>query len=81
MTIDLSDAEGVLTVEITDNGKGILDHEMKKPEAFGIRGLRERAKIVGGWLDVSTRQRQGTSIILSVPLIASKPEIEKEGML
>ena len=81
VTIDLSDAEGVLTVEITDNGKGILDHEMKKPEAFGIRGLRERAKIVGGWLDVSTRQRQGTSIILSVPLIASKPEIEKEGML
>lgn len=71
VTIDLSDAEGVLTVEITDNGKGIPDHEMKKPEAFGIRGLRERAKTVGGWLDVSTREQRGTSIILSVPLVES----------
>lgn len=66
--IELSDAEGVLTVEVTDNGKGISNLEMHKPEAFGIRGLHERAKTVGGWLDVSTREGVGTSIILSVPL-------------
>lgn len=66
--VDLSDAEGVLTVEITDNGKGISEAEMKKPQAFGIRGLHERAKTVGGWLDVSTREGVGTSIILSIPL-------------
>lgn len=66
--IELSDAEGVLTVEVTDNGKGISEVEMHKPQAFGIRGLHERAKTVGGWLDVSTHEGMGTSIILSVPL-------------
>lgn len=66
--IDLSDAEGVLTLEITDKGKGLDKFELDKPKAFGIRGLHERAKTVGGWLDVSSRPGVGTSIILSVPL-------------
>jgi two-component system sensor histidine kinase UhpB len=69
VTIDLSDAESVLTLEIKDNGKGISAEELKKPKAFGIRGLQERAKTVGGWLDVSTSHNIGTSIILSVPLL------------
>ncbi len=75
VTIDLSDAEGVLTLEITDNGKGISQAERDKPKAFGIRGLYERAKTVGGWLDVSTRSGIGTSIILSVPLAG--PPLQK----
>lgn len=68
VTIDLSDAENVLTLEVKDNGKGISPTELTKPTAFGIRGLQERAKTVGGWLDVSTHSALGTSIILSVPL-------------
>jgi two-component system sensor histidine kinase UhpB len=68
VTIDLSDAENVLTLEVTDNGKGMLPTELAKPKAFGIRGLHERAKTVGGWLDVSTLANKGTSITLSVPL-------------
>lgn len=69
--IDISDAEDFLTMEISDNGIGISDQQLKKSDAFGIRGLRERAKTVGGWLDVSTREGSGTSIILSVPLAAA----------
>ena len=69
VTIDLSDAENVLTLEVKDNGKGISQTELNKPTAFGIRGLHERAKTVGGWLDVSTHCNTGTSIILSVPLL------------
>lgn len=69
VTIDLSDAENVLTLEVKDNGQGIAATEHNKPKAFGLRGLRERAKTVGGWLDVSTHGNTGTSIILSVPLL------------
>ncbi len=69
VTIDLSDAEHVLTLEVKDNGKGISPTERNKPKAFGLRGLHERAKTVGGWLDVSTHCNTGTSIILSVPLL------------
>lgn len=66
--IEMSDAEGFLTVEITDNGKGIAEESLRKSDSFGIRGLKERAKTVNGWLDVSSRIGQGTSIILSVPI-------------
>lgn len=69
VTIDFSDAEGVLTLEVKDNGKGIALSDLHKPESFGIKGLRERAKTVDGWLDVSTQCGKGTSIILSVPLL------------
>lgn len=67
--IELTDAEQVLTLEVKDNGRGMAPAELNKPKAFGIRGLHERAKTVGGWLDVSTHCGRGTSIILSVPLL------------
>lgn len=66
--IDLTDSGNVLTLEITDNGNGISQTDWGKPKAYGLKGLQERAKSVGGWLDVSTRSGEGTSIILSVPL-------------
>jgi signal transduction histidine kinase len=68
VSIELSDAEGVLTLEISDDGEGMSNLDREKPKAFGLKGLHERAKSVGGWLDVSTRSGQGTSIILSIPL-------------
>ncbi len=68
VTIDLTDSGNVLTLEISDNGQGFSSIEQGKPKAYGLKGLQERAKSVGGWLDVSTCRGQGTSIILSVPL-------------
>jgi two-component system sensor histidine kinase UhpB len=78
VTIELSDAKSVLTLEISDNGRGISEMELEKPKAFGLRGLHERAKTVGGWLDVSTRAGIGTSIILSVPLTNSQQPEHQE---
>lgn len=68
--IDLSDEEGVLTLEVKDNGRGLDAEALRKAKSFGLLGLRERAEKVGGWLDVSSSPR-GTSVILSVPLSAS----------
>jgi signal transduction histidine kinase len=65
--IDVSDQEGVLTVEVTDNGKGLQPKELTKNTSFGILGLRERAQSVGGWLDVSSSDA-GVSVTLTVPL-------------
>ncbi|WP_394791783.1 response regulator [Rhodoferax sp.] len=68
VSIELTDGEGVLTLEVTDNGRGLNKVLLDKPKAFGLRGLHERAKTVHGWLDISNRGGVGTSIILSVPL-------------
>jgi len=68
VTIDLTDDHQVLTLEIADDGQGLSPGALDNPKAFGIKGMRERAHAVGGWLDVSTNSHHGTSIILSIPL-------------
>lgn len=72
VTIDLTDDHQVLTLEISDDGQGLSAGALENPKAFGIKGMRERAHAVGGWLDVSTNSQRGTSIILSVPLSKAK---------
>jgi signal transduction histidine kinase len=67
VSIDLSLAGGVLSLEISDNGVGLNDADLAKARSFGIRGLHERASTVGGWVDLSSGG-QGATLILSVPL-------------
>ncbi|MFO1271453.1 MAG: response regulator [Rubrivivax sp.] len=67
VSIDLSLARGVLSLEISDNGRGLSSADLGKAQSFGIRGLRERALTVGGWIDLSS-SASGTTVILSVPL-------------
>ena len=69
--IDCADAQDLLTLEISDNGTGIEEAHRHKPRSFGLRGLNERAKTVGGWLDISRANTHGTCITLSVPLHAT----------
>lgn len=77
VTIDLTDSGNVLTLEISDNGQGISAKEQGKAKAYGLKGLQERAKSVGGWLDISTNVGKGTSIILSVPLQPCQPDTKE----
>jgi len=71
VSVDLAQAGGVLSLEVSDNGKGLSDEDLAKAKSFGIRGLHERAETVGGWVDISSGAN-GTTLILSVPL--SSPE-------
>jgi signal transduction histidine kinase len=67
--VDLSLTGGVLSLEVSDNGRGLGQADLAKTHSFGIRGLHERASTVGGWVDMSS-SAAGTSLILSVPLAA-----------
>ena len=76
--IDLTDTNSVLTLEVSDNGQGFAPALAGKPKAYGLKGLHERAKSVGGWLDISTADGRGASIILSVPLAQAAGTGSKE---
>ena len=65
--LDLSLAGGVLSLEISDNGRGLSADDLAKARSFGIRGLHERAGTVGGWVELSSSD-SGTTMMLSVPL-------------
>jgi signal transduction histidine kinase len=67
VVVDLSITAGVLSLEVSDNGRGLAASDLAKARSFGIRGLHERASTVGGWVDLSSGSA-GTSLILSVPL-------------
>ena len=67
VAIDLTLAGGVLSLEVADNGRGLQSHDLAKARSFGIRGLRERASTVNGWVDLSSGAG-GTTLILSIPL-------------
>ena len=65
--LDLALAGGVLSLEVTDNGRGLSEEDLAKARSFGIRGLHERAGTVGGWVELSSGAG-ATTLILSVPL-------------
>ena len=67
VSIDLTQGAGVLSLEVSDNGRGLTGADLAKARSFGIRGLHERASTVGGWVDLSS-SAAGTTLILSVPL-------------
>lgn len=67
VSIDLTLARGVLSLEVTDNGRGLSAADLAKARSFGLRGLQERAGTVGGWVDISSSDT-GTVVMLSVPM-------------
>jgi two-component system, NarL family, sensor histidine kinase UhpB len=54
----------VLTVR--DNGRGLCAGAL--PSAHGIRGMRERAMLIGAQLQIDSKPGRGTEIKLSIPL-------------
>jgi signal transduction histidine kinase len=65
--VDLTVAGRVMSLEVTDNGRGLGQEDLAKARSFGIRGLRERAAQVGGWVELASGPG-GTTLILSVPI-------------
>ncbi len=71
VSVDLSLTGSVLSLEVSDNGRGLGQADLAKARSFGIRGLHERASTVGGWVELSGGGGpggSGTTLILSVPL-------------
>jgi signal transduction histidine kinase len=52
-------------VSVTDNGRG-FDPSNVPEGRYGLRGMRERAELVGASLDISSRDRDGTRITVEV---------------
>jgi signal transduction histidine kinase len=70
--VDLHQEPERLVLEVQDNGRGITPDELRKVKSFGILGMRERAILFGGTVDVSSRTTQGTVVRVYVPLAASE---------
>lgn len=59
-----------LRVRIRDDGKGIASdvvQDKERPGHWGLHGMRERAKIIGGNLEVWSSVQSGTEVELTIP--------------
>lgn len=53
------------SLEVADDGKGIEAFASLRPDAFGILGMRERAKAIGASLVVQATPGKGTKVALA----------------
>lgn len=66
--VALRSDEGLLTLMAIDNGKGFDTSRLSETEALGVAGMRERAGLVGGVLEVQSQPGKGTRVNFIVPL-------------
>jgi signal transduction histidine kinase len=66
-SIYLKQEDRKLIMKIRDNGRGIPPSELNNSRAFGLIGMMERAKSIGGTLEIKGTPGKGTTIKLSVP--------------
>ena len=70
--IHLSIEKLFIKLEINDDGKGISGNNTDNDNiSFGIFGMKERASILGGKLEIVSAPKEGTSIIVELPLQAN----------
>jgi signal transduction histidine kinase len=77
--VSVSSHDGVVRVAVTDDGQGLsANGHPQGPRGdgleggFGLSGMRERAELVGGELELAPAPGRGTTVRLTVPL-ANRP--------
>ncbi|MBA2660098.1 MAG: HAMP domain-containing protein [Nitrosospira sp.] len=66
--ITLSQNADDLIVEVRDNGKGFDSADAAKKKSFGLLGMRERAAVLGGGIDITSLPQQGTVVNVRIPI-------------
>jgi signal transduction histidine kinase len=59
--------DGRLVMEVRDNGRG-FDPGSVGDTAYGLAGMRERAAIIGGEIEIESAPGKGTCVRLGVPI-------------
>ena len=69
--LSLSFEDDAIKLRITDNGVGFDPAAVRSTSVdggFGLRGLQERARLLGGWLKIESAPGQGTIMEIEVPI-------------
>ena len=63
----LGEEHGKIVMKIRDNGSGIEKNQLYNLKAFGLIGMRERARLSGGSLKINGVAGKGTMVTLIIP--------------
>ena len=73
VTVRLQLLRHQVSLSIADNGVGIGQSDRLKPGSFGLRGMNERAKALGGTLALSDASGGGTVVTIKIKLTSPRP--------
>jgi two-component system sensor histidine kinase NreB len=66
--LSLQTSDRSIRLSVADNGAGFeADTAKKKPMSFGLAGMRERAALIGGTLEVRSAPGKGATVLLELP--------------
>jgi PAS domain S-box-containing protein len=65
--IELEAGEQQITLRISDNGRGITEAEQRATNSFGLLGMRERARLLGGTFEIHGAEGKGTTLTVRIP--------------
>jgi len=68
VSLKLDAHNGMLEMEIKDDGCGFDSSGPGKSGHYGLVGMRERARLAGGTLDIQSKPGEGTTLKLRLPL-------------
>ncbi len=66
--VTLDHAGRIVTLSVTDNGNGLSEAAQASQDSLGILGMRERALLLGGFIDLKGERGKGTTVSAWVPL-------------
>ena len=65
--VTLSRSEGRLCFSVEDDGVGLESRGVDRRDHFGLDLMRERARLIGGRIELLSRSGSGTTLLLSLP--------------
>ena len=62
-----------IRIEVRDRGVGFKPEDVGESR-FGLEGIRERARLLGGKATIETKLGQGTQVVVELPIVLRRPE-------
>ncbi|MCL4234650.1 MAG: sensor histidine kinase [Deltaproteobacteria bacterium] len=74
--LELRLRDNVFEARVCDDGVGLPPIDHRPPDSYGILGMRERAQMIGGRLEIASAPGGGTQVRVVVPIAidAAKPD-------
>ena len=68
VSVRLRSSDGIVEMEIQDNGKGFVLEQTEHQGGLGLTSIRERTEALGGEVSITSKSAEGTCVQIRLPL-------------